>query len=137
MAKSVEFGGETFAVAERIGHMALMRFAKAAQSGADTADMSGLSAMYDLLEQCIEPQDWARFEKVADRTRADGEELMQVVVAVMTGLTDRPTSQPSDSSAGLRRTDPSSTGDSSLRALDGRPDLQLMVAQAQKARAAS
>lgn len=140
MPKTVEFGGETFAVAERIGHMALMRFAKAAQSGADSTDMAGLAAMYDLLEQCVEPQDWARFEKAADRTRADGEELMQVVVQVMTSLTEHPTLQPSDSSDGLRVTEPNSTVDSSSRVmsrLNGRPDLQLMVVQAQEARAAS
>ncbi len=138
MASPVEFGGESFAVADRIGHMALMRFAKAAQAGVDSSDMAGLAAMYDLLEQCIDPADWPRFEKAADRTRADGEELMRVVVEVMARVTDRPTSRPSASSDGPRVTEPRSEVDFSSPVMDrlsGRPDLQLMVVQAQEHRA--
>lgn len=135
----VSFAGETFTVADRIGLMPLMRFAKVAQAGVDSADLEGLAAMYDLLEQCIAPQDWRRFQAAADRARSDGEELMGVVGEVMRLLTDRPTSRPSDSSDGPSSTAPNSTGGSSSRVarrLAARPDLQLMVMQSQEARAA-
>lgn len=138
MSNSVDFGGESFTVAERIGLMPLMRFAKVAQSGVDSGDMAGLAAMYDLLEQCIDPSDWRRFEAAADRARADGDELMAVVAEVMAKITERPTSRLSDSSDGPRVTEPNSEAASSSPVMDrlhGRPDLQLMVIRAQAAKA--
>ena len=139
-ADLVEFYGEKFTMADRIGLMPLMRFAKFAKAGVDSADMAGLAAMYDLLEQCIDPADWERFEACADKHRADGEELLEVVTAVIERLTDRPTTRPSTSSDGPQTTGTSSTASSSSdasRLLPGRPDLQLFVVQAQEARAAS
>jgi hypothetical protein len=139
-ADLVTFHGETFAMADRIGLMPLMRFAKFAKAGVDSADMAGLAALYDLLEQCIDPQDWPRFEACADKNRADGEELLEVVTDVIERLTDRPTTRPSVSSDGPRTVEPNSTASSSSdasRLLPGRPDLQLFVVQAQEARAAS
>jgi hypothetical protein len=134
----IEVFGETFEIAERIGLMPMMRFAKAAKSGLDSSDMDGLAAMYDLLGQCIAEKDWPRFEAAADRARADGDELMGVVTRVFEVLSERPTRRPSDSSDGPSTIEPTSTGDSSSRVLarlEGRPDLQLMVMQAQEARA--
>lgn len=138
----IEFGGERFTVADKIGLMPLMRFAKAAQGGVDSNDMAGLAAMYDLLEQCIAPADWRRFEVAADKTRASGEELMAVVKDVMEAMTARPTSLPSDSSDGPTIIGPNSGGGSSLRVVrrleeQGRPDLALMVEMAGEARSAS
>ncbi len=132
----VEFAGDRFAVAEKIGLMPLMRFAKVAQSGVDSADMAGLAAMYDLLEQCIAPADWQRFQTAADRSRADGDDLMGVVRDAIEAISARPTSQPSDSSDGPTATPPSSEPDCSSRVIarleqQGRPDLALVVAQAQ------
>jgi hypothetical protein len=135
----VVFFGESFTIAERIGLMPLMRFAKVAQSGVDSNELAGLAAMYDLLEQCIAEQDWQRFQDTADSNRADGDELMAVVSEVMEKLTERPTKRPSDSSAGPQPTAPSSTAASSspvIDRLEGRPDLQLIVKQAEQARAA-
>lgn len=129
---SVEFLGEGFTISERIGLMPLMRFAKAAKSGVDTDDLAGLTAMYDLLEQCIAPEDWQKFEEHATKQRADGEQLMGFVAEVMAVITDRPTSRPSDSSAGPSTTPASSTDASSRQVINrfessGRPDLALMV----------
>lgn len=135
---TIEFHGERFAVAERIGAMSLMRFAKVAETGADSLDMAGLAALYDLLEQCIAPADWTRFTAAANEHRADGDELMEVVKEVMGHLSERPTSRPSVSSDGPRTIEPRSEVDSSSAAmaqLHGRADLQLMVVQAQEARA--
>lgn len=136
MSESLLFFGEPFTMADRIGAMALMRFAKVAQSGADSDDLAGLTAMYDLLEQCIAPQDWQRFQAAADTNRADGEQLMAVVAEVVKRLSERPTSRPSVSSDGPHRTAPNSRGDSFSRVMDryqGRPDIQLMVLDAQTA----
>lgn len=138
MANTVEAFGQTFTIAERIGLMPLMRFAKVAQSGVDSNDMAGLVAMYDLLEQCFDDADWPRFEAAADKARADGEQLMAIVAQVMAKITERPTSRPSDSSDGPRVTEPRSEVASSSPVMDrlaGRPDLQLMVLRAQEARA--
>ncbi len=140
MSESVLFAGEPFRIADRIGLMPLMRFAKVAQSGVDADDMAGLAAMYDLLEQCIAPEDWSRFCDSADRSRADGEELMAVVAEVMEKLSARPTRRPSDSSAGPTPTAPNSTDGSFLRVIhryEGRPDIQQMIVQAREAQAAS
>lgn len=136
VSESVIFAGEPFTVADRIGLMPLMRFAKVAQSGVDSDDMAGLAAMYDLLEQCIAPEEWARFQKSADDSRADGEQLMAVVTEVMQRIADRPTSRPSDSSAGPPPTSPKSTDGSYLRVIgryEGRPDIQQIIVQAQEA----
>jgi hypothetical protein len=51
--RRVEFLGSEFAIADKIGLMPLMRFAHAAKSGLDSADLEGMAAMYDMLRQCI------------------------------------------------------------------------------------
>lgn len=51
--RRVEFLGKEFAIASKIGLMPLMRFAHAAKSGLDSADLEGMAAMYDMLRQCI------------------------------------------------------------------------------------
>jgi hypothetical protein len=140
----IEFEGERFGMAEAIGAMPLMRFAKVAKSGADSNNMDGLVAMYDLLEQCIEPAEWVRFQAHADKTRADGEKLMTVVGKVFEALSERPTGRPSASSGGpksIKRKSASGGAPSSkvVRRLEksGRPDLALMVTLADETRSAA
>lgn len=138
----IDFAGERFAVADRIGLMPLMRFAKVAKAGADAGDMDSLAALYDLLEQCIAPADWHRFESAADTSRADGDTLMGVVGKVFAVLADRPTSLPSDSSDGQTSTPPNSADGSSSTVVSrlehqGRPDLALLVSESQAARSAA
>lgn len=77
---------------------------------------------------------WDEFEAHATRERADdAAELFGVVQKVMATLSERPTSRPSDSSAGPQRTAPTSAEDSSslevVRRLksQGRPDLAMAV----------
>ncbi len=139
---TVAFAGERFEVADRIGLMPLMRFAKFAQRGVDSNEMEGLAAMYDLLEQCIAPDDWRRFEDHADKQRVDGEELMSVVRDVIELLSSRPTRRPSDSSDGPLIMSENSADDSSQQVIDqlerrGRPDLALHVARAREFRASA
>lgn len=50
---TVEFRGETYRIAEKIGLAPLIRFAKLAQTSADTMDVGSLAVMYDVLEQCF------------------------------------------------------------------------------------
>lgn len=135
IVREIEFAGESFATADKIGLMPLMRFAKVAKAGADSQDMDGLAALYDLLEQSIADTDWERFQAAADRTRADGEELMGVIGKVFEALSERPTRLPSDSSAGQTATPQSSADASYLRVVErlegeGRPDRALMVLMA-------
>ena len=141
VAESVEFFGEQFEVADRIGLMPLMRFAKLAKSGADSADMEALVVMYDLIEQTVAPSDWPRFQDCADRNRADSDDLMGLVTKAIELISQRPTSRPSDSSDGPPATKLSSTVVSSLPVkqrleAQGRPDLALMVLTAQEQRSA-
>lgn len=137
--RKVPFMGDEFAIADKIGLMPLLKFAKAAQSGLDSADMEGMAAMLDLLQQCIADEEWARFQDHATKTRADDDELMQVIKDVQTILTARPTSRPSDSSAGPQQIAPTSAEDSSslevVRRLksQGRPDLAMAVLRTQEA----
>lgn len=135
MSETVEFCGVQFRIAEKVAALPLMRFAKVAKAGVDASELEGLAAMYDLLEQVIHPDDWAKFEKHADQQRADGEQLLEVVQAVFVLLADRPTGRSSDSSDGPRIIEPSSTADSSSPGSNvisrlngqGRPDLALLV----------
>lgn len=137
----IDFEGETFRVADKVGLMPLMRFATIARSGVDANELEGLAAMYDLLEQCIHPDDWARFTDHATKVRASGDDLNDVVARAMAEVAKRPTGRPSVSSDGPRAIEPSSTVDSSspgtARVIDmfneqGRPDLALMVRKRQE-----
>ena len=135
MTETVEFHGATFHVAEKVGLMPLMRFAKVARSGVDANELEGLAAMYDILQQAIHPDDWARFEQHANDTRVDGDDLMRMVSEVMAVIGARPTGRSSVSSDGPQIIEPRSTDVSSSpagRVIDrfnseGRPDLALLV----------
>lgn len=137
----VELAGERFTVAESIGAMPLMRFAKVAKGGADSNNLDSLVAMYDLLEQCIEPADWVKFQAHADKVRATGDDLMAVVGEVFEILAERPTARPSASSGGPKSTKRKSVPGSSSKVIkrlekSGRPDLALMVTMADEVRSA-
>jgi hypothetical protein len=114
----VEMMGRFYRVGEKIGLMPLMRFAHAARKGAEATDMDGLAAIYDMLHDCVHPDDWNRFCDDATELAADGDDLLPVISQTIEILTARPTRRPSDSSGGPSRTSPSSTGSSSS------PDIQ-------------
>jgi hypothetical protein len=137
----ISFHGEHFHLADQVGLMPLMRFAKIAQDGVDSDDLAGLTAMYDLLQQCIVDEEWARFEVLATRHRDQGDELMQVVKQAIETMSARPTQRSSDSSDGPAPTSQSSTAGSSspvVRRLErqGRAAQALIVQEAEAARAA-
>lgn len=143
MTESIPFHGADFHVAEKVGLMPLMRFAKLAKAGVDVETMEGLAAVYDLLEQCIHPDDWNRFCQHVTDLRLDNEELLELVPKVMSVLADRPTGRSSDSSVGPRTIEPSSpvvssspdTGPDRVIGMfneQGRPDLALLVRKRQE-----
>jgi hypothetical protein len=137
--RSIERWGESFDLADRIGLMPLMRFAHLARSGVDSDDMEGLDAMYTLLNQCFTDESWTRFQDVSTRERADGEELFACVTQALTAMTARPTGRPSDSSDGSPNMSVNSAGGSSSQVIarleaKGRPDLALIVTQAEESR---
>ncbi len=140
-ADVITFHDEEYRLADKMGLMPLMRFAKVAQAGVDSNEMDGLAAMYDLLEQCIDPVDWARFEAAATRHRDQSDDLMEVITQSIATMSARPTVRASGSSDGPPATSGSSTGDSSspvVRRLErqGRPDLALLVQESIEAREA-
>jgi hypothetical protein len=109
----VEFMGEWFRISDRVGVMPLMKFANAADAKLDTSDLAALSAMYDMLRDCIyggtesdtDPRiaalkpgdkgydagDWHKFERHAIRMKAGADDLMPVTQQVVEILTSRPT----------------------------------------------
>jgi len=109
----IEFMGEHYRIADKVGLMPLMRFAYAARKGTDADDMEGLAAIYDMLRDCLDPADWIRFQDDATAKKADGDQLVAVVSQTIEVLTARPTEPPSDSSPGRSSTSTRSTGSSS------------------------
>lgn len=135
----VAFFGETFIAPDRINTRRLLRFSAMAARGLDTADTAGMAALDGLIDQCLRPEDVQRFDDLCDVKRPAAEELMEFVAEMMAAITDRPTSRPADSSAGPQTIAPKLMDDSSSRViadLKGRPDLQLMVMNAQESRTA-
>jgi hypothetical protein len=112
-AEQVDFLGKSFRMADRIGLMPLMKFAHAASAGLDSDDMAGLVAMYEMIRDCVHPEDWPRFEQHAVEERADSEQLMALVGRVIETLSARPTRRPTDSSVGPQPTSPNLTVPSS------------------------
>lgn len=140
-ARTVEFMGERFRVAEKIGLMPLLKFS--AHADMSTNDPGALSAMYSMLKDCIDcgspacgkcqacksgdesdcaaydPGDWKRFEQHAIDTKADADELLDVITKVIELISGRPTEQPSSSSPGRRSIRDGSMARSSARGRRG------------------
>ena len=119
--RRITFLGGSYRVADKVGLMPLMKFAHAASSGLDTADMEALGAIYEMLRDCIHPEDWARFEADAIVKKAEAEDLLPVVQQTIEVINARPTQPPSGSSNGRPPESASSTGSSSSPALAASP----------------
>ena len=129
----VTWEGATFRLAEKIGMMPLLTFAKLAEQGANTEDMEALAAMYDLIQQCVHEDDWPRFKMHATKIRAGDTEFMEFVKVSMQAMAKRPTTRSSDSSVGPQQTSGKSEVDLPSRVAArqiGRPDLQLATLSA-------
>jgi hypothetical protein len=94
------FYGEQIKVADAVGAMPLLRFAAIADSGVDAEEMAGLAAMYELLRDCIDNEDWPRFQRLAADNKVPADTLMEVCRTVYEAITGRPTNRPSESADG-------------------------------------
>jgi hypothetical protein len=132
----IGFAGRDYRVREVSGAV-LADFGEVAMGGAAAEGMEGVAAIKDLMRDCILPEEFADFWRAVRAARLPMETLMsEVVVKVIQVASERPTGRPSDSSAGPTTTQPRSEPDSSSRVIarleeNGRPDLALVVAQAQ------
>jgi hypothetical protein len=109
----IVFMDRPFRCAKKFGLMPLIRFGYLSKKGLDTADEDALAAMYDVIRQAIDPDDWDAFMDHAADTHADEDELMEVVAQAIQVISARPTVRPSDSSDGPTGTETSSSADSS------------------------
>lgn len=108
----------TFRIAPSIGLMPLLRFAHAAKAGMDSTDLEGMAALYDMIADCVHPDDWTEFMSYATLTKAEDEDLMEFVGTAMEIITARPRKPRGNSSGTSPRTSARSRGDSSRQALD-------------------
>lgn len=109
---SVSLKGEKFRLADEVGAFALMQFA--ASSDIDANDPRGMASVYWLLEDLIHADDWHAFQARARKSKANGDDLVEVVSAALEAFSGRPTKQPAGSSDGAsagsgRSTETSST----------------------------
>jgi hypothetical protein len=112
------FFGKQFALADRIGSMPFMKYAAAADSGLDSAEMSGQAAMYDLIRQCLTPEPvladdgsviaegWPAFERLCIDKKVRGPDLLGLVAKLMQAMTGKASRQPSDSPTSEPATSP-------------------------------
>lgn len=108
---------------------------KAQEAGADEGGDGAINAVYDMAGVVVHPEDHERFWTTARANRQTLEDIANLATALIEALTARPTKLPSDSSGGQPPTEPSSTDDSfseAMAALEGRPDLQLVVRRRQE-----
>jgi hypothetical protein len=139
--RTVEFMGKRFRIADKIGLMPLLKFSAFADVAVQ--DPRALGALYAMLRDCIhpgspgcgkcadcksgadqacaeyDPGDWHVFEDHAMETKADADELMDVVTKVIGMVAGRPTQQPSPSSPGRPGSRAGSTARSSARRARG------------------
>lgn len=139
-SNSVEFLGERFRLAERVGLMPMLAFASASKKGLDSSDMEGLAAMYAMIRDCLDqtrvqavdgdgqpvfepdgsprydgPSEWMRFEQHCYAEQAEAEELMEFISNAMSVVSARPRKRREISSGGSPQTSPKSKGASSFR----------------------
>lgn len=130
----VEFFGERFAVPARMNARLRVRFMRLAAEGADTAEAESEAAILldKMVQSSVRPEDQDRFDALCERECPSDEDLMRFIVNVIAAAAERPTGQPSDSSAGLTVTEPKSV---SVPASSVQPDLQLVRELEQQGRA--
>lgn len=112
-ATDAEKQGKAFSIADRVGLLPLAEFAYHANSGMDTGDMGAMAAIFEMLKDCIRPEEWKAFLHYGKQIKADVEDLMDVVNQTTELLTARPTVPDSGYSQPSTQTSDSGTEDSS------------------------
>ncbi len=118
-----KLGPDTFYIDTDLGFIPFGKFASAAVSGLDTAEMEGIAAVMSMMEDLIgeypgtgktkaeraatsqdKNHEWARFKRSAQVQKTKIDTLLEIIGAVFSAEAGRPTQQPSGSSNGRSRT---------------------------------
>jgi hypothetical protein len=107
----------------------------------DTETVAVVAAVEELRAATVHADDLDVFRKISRANRQDLDDLIDLAKALIEAVAEVPTEQPSGSSSGLTSTEPSSVVVSSSPVVQrleaqGRPDLALVVVQAQEFRSA-
>ncbi len=100
----IEFAGQKFHVAEKVGSMPLLEWADAADRDLESQGSEGLAAIYRMLQDALHESEWQKFRAAARAAKADTEELIDVINKAMEIVTGNPTGQPSGSSGSVSET---------------------------------
>jgi hypothetical protein len=135
--RTIELKGRRFRIADKVGLMPLLKFSAFADVAVQ--DPRALGAMYAMLRDCIhpgtpacgecemcdagndtackafDPGDWRAFEDWAMESKAEADDLMDVITKTIELVSARPTKPGEPSSSGRRATSRASTGRSSGR----------------------
>lgn len=98
--------------------------------------VGGIRSVADVL---VHPDDVPEFWRLTREHRQTMEDIAELAMALLSALTDRPTSRPSASSDGptiIEATSEDASRSPALRLLEARPDLAVAVLRAQEARSA-
>jgi hypothetical protein len=136
---SAEFFGEKLLLhPQGASPFAFMEFGEAATAGADADSFSGIGAQLRLIDSGLaDDEQVTKFRQLARTNRAQSGDLLPLVKAVVQAMSERPTSQPSDSSDGQPSIEPKSdlsSDDKILELVGGRVDKLAMVKQGQQAK---
>ena len=115
--RKVELNGKQFRLAQKVGLMPLLKFS--AFAGTTTQDPRALGAMYSMLRDVIDPDEWQAFEDHATDSKADADELLDVISKALELIAGRPTEPSEPSSAGRPDISGGSTASSSDRRAKG------------------
>jgi hypothetical protein len=116
-ARTITLNGKKFRIAKSVGLMPMLKFS--AYADMETQDPRALGAMYAMLRDVIDPADWRDFEDHAVDSKADADELLDVITKAMQLIAGRPTEPPVPSSPGRRAISGGSTGSSSAKRARG------------------
>ena len=111
--RTVELKGRKFRIAKSVGLMPMLKFS--AYADMEVQDPRALGAMYAMLRDVIHEDDWRAFEDHAVDSKADADDLLDVITKAMELIAGRPTEQPGPSSRGRRAISGGSTASSSAR----------------------
>lgn len=112
---AITLKGKRYRLADEIGAMPLLMWASVSEMS--TEDNGALAAIYNMLGDCIHEDHWNQFRWDAIKSKAQTEELLDVITGALEILTANPTESSSSASAGSAPTSAASkAGSSSPRA---------------------
>jgi hypothetical protein len=135
--------GETIRVSPDAGDLTLIEFLEQASRIDATDATAAMVVVKAFLHGQVDERDWDLLMRKAKENHQQYEDLLTLSKSIVFAVTAFPTGRPSDSSDGPQSTDPKSrAGSFSTPArqvigdMKGRPDLKMVVWQAEQARAA-